>query len=189
MLKRALLILVLSLTPSMAMHQWMVNIGDIDLEARVQMDLAQFNDSYAPDSYYAGVGYLDTDTYQMVYGTYLIIRDVPQKENTRFGFGMKFVNTERNGEVFTASPFGMVYEYAAGDGENPMYAKFEAYYAPGVLSYDGARSYMELRGELVIEPIENMRAFVGYRLIENTYTEGGKHVFNNIPYGGVQVGF
>ncbi len=192
MLKRLGIAVLLTLTPMMAMHNWMLNISDIDVEVKLDFDLGQFNENYALESYFLGVGHLSVEDNQMTYGSYLVINDVPEKENTRLGIGFKVISTKHHNsdETFLATPFGFVYEYAMeSESENPAYVQFSGYYAPGALSFSDARAYIEGRAQVEVEPIEHTRAFLGYRYIKTSYEISGSTEFNNVVYGGVQVGF
>lgn len=191
MLRKIVITVLLSGSSIFAMNQAMLNISDIDVEVAVNFDLGQFQEDYAVDTYFLGAGFIDTNDVEgnsLVSGNLLVINDVPEREGTRLGFGVKLVSTEHKGESFLAAPIGAVLEVAMKT-ENVSFWKVTAFYAPGALSFQDARAYFEIRAGIHLEPIENVRVFIEGRSIHTSYLVGEDIVFNETVYGGFEVGF
>ncbi len=191
MLKRVLVIGLFMASSLFGLNQAMINISDLDAEIGVDFDLGQFQEDYAVDTYFLGVGYLSTDDgagKSLVSGKMIIVNDLPESDNTRLGVGMKVISTEEGAETFLATPMGAILDVGLSD-EKPLYWKSELFYAPGALSYKDARSYFSARTGIYFEAIENVRLFFEGRYIQTKYQIAGTVEFNKSLYGGAVVGF
>ena len=191
MLKKVVFTVLLSVSSLMAMNKAMLNISDLDVEIAVNFDLGQFQEDYAVDTYYMGFNLIETNDDEgnsLVSGNFLVINDVPDRENTRLGFGVKLVSTSHAGESFLAAPIGAVLDHML-ESDSPTFVKGTIFYAPGALSFKGARAYFEVRAGVHLEPIENVRVFLEGRAIHTSYQEGADITFNETIYGGFEVGF
>lgn len=191
MLRKVVLTVLLSLSSLLAVNKAMLNISDLDVEVGVDFDLGQFQEDYAVDSYFMGFNFIDTNDGEgnsLVAGNFLVINDIPEREDARLGFGLKVVSTSFGAESFLAAALGAVFDYSISD-ENPTYWKTKVFYAPGALSFQDARAYFEVRTGIHSEPIENVRVFFEGRSIGTSYKAQGKKIFNETFYGGIEVGF
>ena len=161
---------------AMAMHNFSLNINDVDLEAGVELDMGQFNEAVEPNTTFIGVKYLKIDSDYSSYAdpsayveaSFKIQRQV---NDTNFfaGLGVKlnYINNDGNND-FMALPLSMKFGYKA-ETELPVYISLEGFYAPKVLSLQEAEGYYEYRFNVDVEIIPNADINVGFRDMETKY--------------------
>ena len=194
MLRKFVVMALISASSLFAVNKGMLNISDLDVEVSIAFDVGQFQEDYAIDTYFFGASFIDSASGNgdagntLVSGNLLVINDLPDKENVRLGFGVKLVSSSLNDENFMAIPLGAVLDVGISN-EDPTYWKSQIFYAPGALSMKDARAYFEVRTGVHLEAIENVRVFLEARGIYTSYLAQSKVTFNETFYGGIEVGF
>ncbi|KIM11591.1 MAG: hypothetical protein KU37_05180 [Sulfuricurvum sp. PC08-66] len=169
------------------------NLSNLDLEAGIDFDVGQLIESYGKDTYFIGAGFLTTNDgagYQMVTANVYMESEVSNFDAIRMGFGLKLVMTQVGANSFLAVPVGMHVDYRVPNTNELLLVTGKAYYAPAPLSIGAASSYIEGRIGVAVEPVENMRGFVEYRVIFTNFDAiVDPFLFNSTLYIGARVGF
>ena len=179
-----LLVLLMTLNVSLfALHSFELNINEKDLEAELQFDMGQFNETLDPDTTFMGINYLamtkensslNTDPRGLVRANFLVQRALRGFEDLILGMGAKAVYTSlKSGDIehsFFAVPFGIQAKYHIPFNiPVDFFIAGEIYYSPEVLSFGEAKNYVESKGYLEIQLIETGSILGGYRNIETNY--------------------
>jgi YfaZ precursor len=119
-------------------------------------------------------------------------QDVRGVQGLRFGLGFKGTYTEVGNQKHSAIPLGVELAYTLPiDSVVPIIISGTLDYAPSVLSFKDADSYMEKRLELGVQIVEQATIFVGYRKIDTDFEahSGGDYTFNDTGYIGFKIRF
>ena len=152
MLKKLLLSLALSVS-LFAQHDASVNLNSDDIELNGNLDLGEINETSMPDTYFLTFGFLDVDnkesTDPLLSAGFKLRQDVTGMEGLRFGLGFKGTYTEVGRYKHAAIPLGAELVYTLPiDSAIPVIVSGSLDYAPSILSFKDADSYMEKRLEL-----------------------------------------
>lgn len=198
MLKKLLLTLALSVS-LFAQHDASVNLNNDDIEVNGNIDLGEINQSDYPNMYFLTLGLLDVDnetkTDPLLSAGFMLRQDITGMQGLRFGLGFKGVYTKvgrQNEHKYAAIPLGVELAYTLPiDFAIPIIITGSFDYAPAVLSFKDADSYMEKRIELGIQIVEQATIFVGYRKIETDFERhlSGDYVYNDTGYVGFKIKF
>ncbi len=71
----------------------------------------------------------------------------------------------------------------------PVSLEGKILYAPGALAFGDSEKYSEFRASADIEMIPNVKIYAGYRNIHTEYIDGGDSVFNNGFYAGLKYSY
>jgi len=197
MLKK-LTLLTLSSVAAFAMHTAEININDSDLELGAKLDMGQFYDTVEPDTVFVGFKFLNADDkhsendkagikpYYEV--NFLMQRDIGDK-GMSIGLGMKLNYTKAAKSDFMSIPLGAEFGYKIPASDLiPMSVHGSLYYAPSVLSFSDADSFLEYRLSYDIEVIPNGNITLGYRRIDTNY-EAADFKYNSSWFAGFKFGF
>ena len=201
MLKKITLLSATALT-AFAMHTGEININNKDLEIGAQFDMGQFNDAVEPNTIFVGAKFLNadekhsdndnTDLKPYFEGNFLMMRPIGDK-GMRIGMGAKVAFTKD----YMTVPLGLQFAYKIPANDFvPMSLNGELYYAPSVLSFIDADSYLEYRLSYDIEIIDQGSITLGYRSLDTNYkankgyaATGGDFTYNSYWYVGFKIGF
>jgi len=163
-----------------------LNINDEDLEVSASVDLNALTYFSDTTSFFIDGSYLHTD------GDNLATMGVSAEgkfqgvEGLTLGLGIKSVFADD----FVAIPFLAKARYTLplnySIPTTSLYTSLA--YAPSVLAFSDAESYMEFRVEANMEVVNNVHLFGGYRNIDTEY-DTYDHTFNNSFYGGLKLSF
>ncbi len=181
----------------MAMHEFNININDVDLEAGVKLDMGQFNDAVEPNTTFIGVKFLNADKDYSDFSSpdaYFEANFLMQREINNSGFfagiGIKLNYNGSANQDFMALPLGLKLGYTLPSTVIPIYFSGEAYYAPQVLSMQDAKSYYEYRLNCDIEIIQNALINIGFRDLEFKYDGNSEYIkYNRSGYIGFKFRF
>jgi hypothetical protein len=121
--------------------------------------------------------------------SFMVMRPVQGVQGLKLGLGIKGEYTEIDGERYAAIPLGIEAELRLPiNTPFPFYLNGAFYYAPSVLSFKEGDGYMETRIGLDVEPIENARFGVGYRIID-TDLKTRDVTYNDAWYFGMRLDF
>jgi hypothetical protein len=197
MLKKVTLLSATVLS-AFAMHQGEVNINSKDLELSGRFDIGQVNDAVEPDTMFVGARYLnadadhsdnehaDIDSY--FEASFLMMREVGSNSDLSLGLGVK-ANYAKD---FTTIPLGLEAAWQLPFRDIfPMYLNASLYYAPNVLSFSDADSFLEYHISYDIKIIDNGRIALGYRNLDTNYetSKGGDFTYNKSWYIGFKLNF
>jgi len=201
MLKKIIFLCVGTITV-FAMNIGEININNKDLEISGKFDIGQFNDAVKPDSMFVGLKFINADSDHSdneladidpyFEANFLMMRSVGNS-GMKIGLGAK-VNFTKD---FMTVPLGLEFAYKLPlKAYVPMYLNGELYYAPSVLSFSDADSFLEYRLSYDIEIIDNGRITVGYRSLDTNYVankgygvNGGDFTYNSYWYIGFKINF
>lgn len=195
MLKKILISLALSVS-LFAQHDASVNLNNDDIEVNGNIDIGELNQSDYPNMYFLTLGFLDVDnredTDPLWQAGFKLRQDVTGVQGLRFGLGFKGTYTEVGRQKHSAIPLGAELVYTLPiNSAIPVIISGSLDYAPSVLSFKDADSYMEKRVELGVQIVEQATIFVGYRKIDTDFEtrNGGDYTFNDTGYIGFKVRF
>ena len=195
MLKKLLLSLALSAS-LFAMHDASVNLNSDDIEIKGNLDLGELNESDYPDAYFLTLDFLDVDnaesTDPMLAAGFMLRQNISGAENLRFGIGFKGTYVKVDDSKHVAVPINAELAYTLPlDIAMPIVISGNLSYAPPVLSFKDADSYLETRIEASLQIIEQGSLFVGYRKIETDFDLNGDvdYTLNDTAYIGFKVRF
>jgi len=196
MLKKITLIAATTIS-AFAMNTAEVNINNKDLEVSGKFDIGQFNDAVEPDTMFFGGKFLNADRDHadttsanldpFYEANFLMMRKVGN-QGIKLGMGVKINHTNS----YTTTPLGLQFSYKIPAVDYiPMHLNGELYYAPSVLSYQNADSFLEYRASYDIQIIKNGNVTLGYRRVETNYevNQGGDFTYNSSWYIGFKIGF
>ena len=182
---------------AMAMHEFGLNINDVDLEASLKLDMGQFNAAVEPNTTFVGIKYLKPDSDYSDYGgtpaSYEEVSFAMQREVNNSGFfagmGVKLNYIDEDGATFMSIPLSLSGGYSVPNIAVPVYVSAAIHYAPKVLTLKDAKNYLEYRADVDVELIKNGKLNVGFRSIETKY-EGGSFIkYNQSAYIGFKFNF
>lgn len=195
MLKKILLTLLVS-TSVYAAHQVGVNVNDREVGGEIRLDMGRMGN--AMNNAYIGARFLNGDNNNsntivdpdpLVEVSFMVMRPVQGVQGLKLGVGIKGEYTEIDGERYAAIPLGIEAELRLPiNTPFPFYLNGAFYYAPSVLSFKEGDGYMETRIGLDVEPIENARFGVGYRIID-TDLKSRDVTYNDAWYFGMRLDF
>ena len=195
MLKKLLITLALSVS-LFAQHDASVNLNSDDIEVNGNIDLGELNQSDYPNIYFLTLGFLDVDnresTDPLLQAGFKLRQDVTGVQGLRFGLGFKGTHTEVGNHKHSAVPLGVELAYTLPiNSAIPIIISGSLDYAPSVLSFKDADSYMEKRVELGVQIVEQATIFVGYRKIDTDFETryGGDYTYNDTGYIGFKIRF
>jgi hypothetical protein len=195
MLKKLLITLALSVS-LFAQHDASVNLNSDDIEVNGNIDLGELNQSDYPNIYFLTLGFLDVDnresTDPLLQAGFKLRQDVTGVKGLRFGLGFKGTHTEVGNHKHSAIPLGVELAYTLPiNSAIPIIISGSLDYAPSVLSFKDADSYMEKRVELGVQIVEQATIFVGYRKIDTDFEtrHGGDYTYNDTGYIGFKIRF
>jgi hypothetical protein len=202
MLKKITLLSATALT-AFAMHTGEININNRDLEVGAKFDVGQFNDAVEPNTMFIGGKFLNADEAHAdtaikklkpyFEGNFLMMRPIGNR-GMRIGMGVKAAFTQN----YVAVPLGLEFSYKIPANDFvPMYLNGELYYAPSVLSFSDADSYLAYRISYDIEIIDNGSITLGYRSMDTNFkvnkgyaiNNNGDFSYNSYWYVGFKIGF
>lgn len=195
MLKKIFLTLLVS-TSVYAAHQVGVNVNDREVGGEIRLDMGRMGN--AMNNAYIGARFLNGDNNNsntivdpdpLVEVSFMVMRPVQGVQGLKLGLGIKGEYTEIDGERYAAIPLGIEAELRLPiNTPFPFYLNGAFYYAPSVLSFKEGDGYMETRIGLDVEPIENARFGVGYRIID-TDLKTRDVTYNDAWYFGMRLDF
>lgn len=195
MLKKIFLTLLVS-TSVYAAHQVGVNVNDREVGGEIRLDMGRMGN--AMNNAYIGARFLNGDNNNsntivdpdpLVEVSFMVMRPVRGVQGLKLGLGIKGEYTEIDGERYAAIPLGIEAELRLPiNTPFPFYLNGAFYYAPSVLSFKEGDGYMETRIGLDVEPIENARFGVGYRIID-TDLKSRDVTYNDAWYFGMRLDF
>lgn len=195
MLKKIFLTLLVS-TSVYAAHQVGVNVNDREVGGEIRLDMGRMGN--AMNNAYIGARFLNGDNNNsktivdpdpLVEVSFMVMRPVQGVQGLKLGLGIKGEYTEIDGERYAAIPLGLEAELRLPiNTPFPFYLNGAFYYAPSVLSFKEGDGYMETRIGLDVEPIENARFGVGYRIID-TDLKSRDVTYNDAWYFGMRLDF
>jgi len=195
MLKKIFFTLLVS-TSVFAAHQVGVNVNDREVGGEIRLDMGRMGN--AMNNAYIGARFLNGDNNNsktivdpdpLVEISFMVMRPVQGVQGLKLGLGIKGEYTEIDGERYAAIPLGIEAELRLPiNTPFPFYLNGAFYYAPSVLSFKEGDGYMETRIGLDVEPIENARFGVGYRIID-TDLKTRDVTYNDAWYFGMRLDF
>ncbi|WP_310438989.1 YfaZ family outer membrane protein [Sulfuricurvum sp.] len=195
MLKKIFFTLLVS-TSVFAAHQVGVNVNDREVGGEIRLDMGRMGN--AMNNAYIGARFLNGDNNNsktivdpdpLVEVSFMVMRPVQGVQGLKLGLGIKGEYTEIDGERYAAIPLGIEAELRLPiNTPFPFYLNGAFYYAPSVLSFKEGDGYMETRIGLDVEPIENARFGVGYRIID-TDLKTRDVTYNDAWYFGMRLDF
>ena len=163
-----------------------LNINDEDLEVAASVDLNALSYNSDTTSYFIDGSYLHADGDNLVTVGLSAESKFQGAEGLTFGLGIKSVFADD----FIAIPFLAKAKYTLPFSYSIPTTSLTTSlaYAPSVLAFSDAESYMEFRVEANMEVVNNVHIFGGYRNIDTEY-DTFDHTFNNSFYGGMKLSF
>jgi hypothetical protein len=199
--KRVLLIAVLLFSNLYSYHTFEVNMNSEELESRVDLDLAQFINSYEVERYFAGVDYLyiensgsegKNSSDSMTSLNLMVKGHLENFKPLTFGLGMKPFIADMGDRDIQALPLGLLINLRLPIRTFPISFSSSFYYSPKPLTFNDGDEYFEQRYEFAIELIKRGEIVVGYRDMEFSVVNGEKdeyYKFSQMGYVGIRIGF
>jgi len=195
MIKKTILSIMLS-SSVFAAHQVEANVNSRDVGGEIRLDMGRMGN--AMSNTYIGARFLNGDnknsktivsTDPLMEVSFLVMRPVQGVPGLKFGLGIKGEYTKFDGNNYAAVPLGAEAELRLPlNTPFPFYLGGALYYAPTVLAFKDADSYLETRVHLDVEPINNGRLEVGYRNID-TDVKNANVTYNDSWYFGMRLDF
>lgn len=196
MLKKIILILLVSASSVYAAHQVGVNVNDKEVGGEMRLDMGRMGN--AMKNAYIGARFLNGDKNNsktindpdpLMEVSFMVMEPVRGVPGLKVGLGVKGEFTKIDGDGYGAIPLGFEAELQLPiNTPFPFYLNGAFYYAPSALTFKEGDSYMETRIGLDIEPIENARIGVGYRMID-TDLKTRNVTYNDAWYFGMRLDF
>jgi hypothetical protein len=198
------LVTTLALTGSLfAMHEAELNLNNYDLNAKLDLDMGQFNDAVDPDSVFIGGRYLrgshehnergDDKDHDLYDAHFFVKQRLSGAPAFTVGLGAKLVYTSVASYDYNALPIGVHAGYDLPLGlPVPFTLGGSFYYAPEVLSWQDAKNYTEYEVYLDIRLIDRAALTGGYRRIDTDFDVSGETVnftFNEAWFAGIKFRF
>lgn len=163
-----------------------LNINDEDIEMSASIDLNALTYYSDTTSYTIDASYLHTDGDNLTTVGVSAESSFQGVEGLALGLGIKSVFADD----FVAIPFFAKAKYTLPLNYSIPTTSLATSlaYAPSVLAFSDAESYMEFRVEADMEIITNVHIFTGYRNIDTEY-DTHDQTFNNSFYGGLKLSF
>ena len=179
-----------------AAHQIEANVNDQEVEGQIRLDVGRMGS--AMSGTYIGARFLNGDEKNsdlvetidpLMEISFMVQRPVRGVPGMKLGLGIKGELTKFDGHRYVAIPLGVEAELRLPlNTPFPFYLGGMLYYAPSVLAFKDADSYLESRLQLSAEPIDNGRFYVGYRTID-TDLEHRDVTYNEAWYFGMRLDF
>lgn len=179
-----------------AAHQIEANVNDQEVEGQIRLDVGRMGS--AMSGTYIGARFLNGDEKNsdlvetidpLMEISFMVQRPVRGVPGMKLGLGIKGELTKFDGHRYAAIPLGVEAELRLPlNTPFPFYLGGMLYYAPSVLAFKDADSYLESRLQLSAEPIDNGRFYVGYRTID-TDLEHRDVTYNEAWYFGMRLDF
>ena len=169
-----------------------VNLSVDDIEAGFDLDVGQIVESYGKDTYFFGAHYLSTDDgngSKMLRLHGFMENDMANTDSIRIALGVKAIITSLNGRSYLAFPVGGHLDYKFASTEDILILYSEIFFAPAPLSVNPTSGYFESRMGVAVEPVDNMRGFMEWRIIYTTFEGYDSELFNNAIVFGARIGF
>lgn len=201
MLKKVLLLSVISALPAMAMHEAELNLNNKDLDVHLGLDMGQFNDNIEPENLMMNMRVLmgSRDNARLPYERnenilgefgFLARSTSEMAPGLTMGMGIKLAYTYLKSESLFAMPIGVEVDYVLPfDIAIPLHIGGLFYYAPEVLSFSASTSYMEYQGNFDIEIMERGLITMGYRGIDTPLDHQDNAYFNRSYFFGFKYKF
>lgn len=196
MLKKIILALLISASSVYAVHQVGVNVNNKEVGGEIRLDMGRMGN--AMNNAYIGARFLNgdmnnsktiADPKPLMEVSFMVMEPVRGVPGLKLGLGVKGEYTTIDGENYAAIPLGIEAELQLPlNTPFPFYLNGAFYYAPSALSFKKGDSYTESRIGLDIEPIQNARIGIGYRLID-TDLISRKVTYNDAWYFGMRLDF
>ena len=161
-----------------------INSEDLEVEGRVDLDsIVVYNRG---TNYFLGLDYLHTNDDNLFKVGFGASNTLKSARGVTFSFGLESVIADN---YFALPLFAQAALRLPFDEEIPATSlKAEVAYAPSVLSFSDADTYLEYRFEAGMEVISNIHIYGGYRNIDTDY-EAYNYNLNDSWYGGLKISF
>ena len=193
---------IIASTSLMAMHTGEINLNNDDIEAKVSLDIGQFEQSIPVDRIFAGakITYASdvNAEFPVVNPKFEMFSKVyipTELRGLKFGVGAKIVYTETDKVMneklsFMAVPLTIEAKYELPSIENipKLTISTEFAISPQILSFMDADHYLENETYIGIEATRLVNVKLGYRYIETNYDVGDLE-YNQAAYAGVEIKF
>ena len=201
MLKKVLLLSVISALPAMAMHEVEMNLNNKDLDLHLGLDMGQFNNNIEPENLMMNMrvlmgsrenARLPYERNKNVLGEFGFVAQSTSAmaPGLTMGMGVKLAYTYLKSESVFAMPIGVEVDYVLPfDIPIPLHIGGLFYYAPEVLSFSASTSYMEYQGNFDIEIMERGLITMGYRGIDTPLDHQDNAYFNRSYFFGFKYKF
>ena len=201
MLKKVLLLSVISALPAMAMHEVEMNLNNKDLDLHLGLDMGQFNNNIEPENLMMNMrvlmgsrenARLPYERNKNVLGEFGFVAQSTSAmaPGLTMGMGVKLAYTYLKSESVFAMPIGVEVDYVLPfDIPIPLHIGGLFYYAPEVLSFSASTSYMEYEGNFDIEIMERGLITMGYRGIDTPLDHQDNAYFNRSYFFGFKYKF
>jgi hypothetical protein len=155
--------------------------GDLNLEVsnktlagNINLDIPQ-NENFQVRGTYLYNDHTNKDNYYSV-GIAAVGQTPIDNFNSQISIFIDFDHTTDN----SAIPIGVsIFNNNIGNYQYPLFAKAEIAYAPDILSFDDADRELKGKFEIGIRPIDNAKAFIGYKAISFN------HTYLSVGYAGI----
>ncbi|PHM17692.1 MAG: hypothetical protein CJD30_05570 [Sulfuricurvum sp. PD_MW2] len=195
MLKKIILLCVISAS-SFAANQISVNVNDKDVGGEVRLDMGRMGN--AMSNAYIGARFVNGDNNNshtigdpkpLMEVSAMVMGHVQRVPGLKLGLGIKTEYTKIDGQGYAAVPLGVEAELQLPTHTLiPFYLNGAFYYAPSALAFKEGKRYTESRIGLDMEPIQNARIGVGYRMID-TDLKTRNVTYNDAWYFAVRLDF
>lgn len=194
-MKKLLVMLLLQL-PLLAMHYFALNINDVDLEASLDMDMGQFNETVDPDTTFIGFSVLSSSKEHSALDSpaplstarFFIQQNIDSAEQFRVGVGFKMTYAAQDTQQFFALPVLLQFGYRVPVDALLIRLSLLGAYSPKVLSLLDAKNYAEYRLIAEISPIDRATIELGLRHIDLNYNQRDI-IYNETAYVGLKLAF
>lgn len=161
-----------------------INSEDLEVEGRVDLDsIVVYNSG---TNYFLELDYLHTNDDNLFKVGFGASNTLKSAGGVTFSFGLESVIAD---SYFALPLFAQAALRLPFDEEIPATSlKAEVAYAPSVLSFSDADTYLEYRFEADMEVISNIHIYGGYRNIDTDY-EAYNYNLNDSWYGGLKISF
>ena len=168
-----------------------VNINNDTVEIEADVYLNKYYDVSNDSNYYLTVGHLRTEkdnsiTQSLTSAGLKVLNPFTDDNGISFGLGMKSVYTNQLTKTFFALPLSV---YGKVEFSELIYLDAEISYAPKVLSFGDAESYIDMKAKVNYKVLENGYIFVGARNIETKYDNDTSAKFDTTAFAGLEIRF
>ena len=201
MLKKVLLVSLISALPVMAMHEVELNLNNKDLDLHLGLDMGQYNTSIEPENLMMNMrvlmgsqnnARLPFEREKNVLGEFgfLAQSTSAMAPGLTMGMGVKLAYTYLESESVFTMPIGIEIDYVLPFNiPIPLHIGGLFYYAPEVLSFSSSTSYMEYQGNFDIEVMDRALITMGYRGIDTPVEHQSNAYFNRSYFFGFKYKF
>lgn len=193
MLKKAIIITLLSSTGLIAESSLGINVNQKDVEIEAGLDSQRLKALETSSTVYnADVNFIRADTEKLLGIGVGATNKLESVEGVEMTFGTKFIWAEVGRDDFTALPLMAKIRYTFPPlqfGIPPVSLEASGLYAPGALSFGDSESYIEYRFAADMEVINNVKVYGGYRNIHTEYKGYKNDLFDTGYYGGLKINY